>query len=36
MDMYMHEFPAMFIFFINMLINKYRSYRTQTWVKKIT
>ena len=33
---YMHMYPARFIFFINMLTNKYRPYRTQTWIKVIT
>jgi hypothetical protein len=33
---YMHKCPAKLIFFINMLINKYKSYRTQTWIKEIT
>ena len=33
---YMHKCPAKLIFFINMLINKYRSHRIQTWIKEIT
>jgi hypothetical protein len=32
----MHKCPAKLVFFINMLMNKYRSYRAPTWIKKIT
>ena len=31
----MHKYPARLVFLINMRISRYKSYRVETWIKKI-
>ena len=36
MDVYMHESPTRFIFFINMLIKQVKTLQDKAWIQEIT